>query len=297
MGQQLTRRDWLKRALILTGASVLAPHAFAFDTRGVASPDVFHRRLRFTLSLRNPTADTLWNQDLWLYLPASTPPSQELRTVEVSGIHEVLADPLGQRILQLHFPEVAPYATQVVTVTNEVVQVRNSSVVSLHEPQAWLGPEVFVETRDPEISELAGSLKHEIPMETAEAIFNWVRDHLTYAGYVADDWGAKAALQRRQGDCTDFAYLAVALARVNGIPARVVGGYVVSGDAVLRGKDYHNWAELYVDGAWRLVDAQKGRWLAAPDHYVAFHYARDAVLNPIGRAHRFRVDGSIEVAL
>jgi hypothetical protein len=48
-------------------------------------------------------------------------------------------------------------------------------------------------------------------------------------------------------------------------------------------------------GAWRMVDCQKQRWLSHPEDYIAFRIDRDANLNPVGRAHRYRVDGEMSV--
>jgi hypothetical protein len=65
----------------------------------------------------------------------------------------------------------------------------------------------------------------------------------------------------REGHCTYFASALAALARVEGIPARVVGGYRVAEwnpvgrNWVVRELNAHAWVEAYVDGAWRTVDA------------------------------------------
>ena len=64
----------------------------------------------------------------------------------------------------------------------------------------------------------------------------------------------------RAGHCEFFASAFVLLARVQGIPARVVGGYRVSevnpltGLAVVRERNAHAWAEAWVDDAWRAWD-------------------------------------------
>jgi transglutaminase/protease-like cytokinesis protein 3 len=120
---------------------------------------------------------------------------------------------------------------------------------------------------------------------------------MTDAGYVADDRGALQALIERKGDCTEYAYLAAALARACGIPARMVGGYVTDRNSAPRPEDYHNWAEVHIGGAWRLLDAQKQHWMAPTAQYVAFRFYRAESINPLGSAHRFRVEGDLEVRL
>lgn len=64
----------------------------------------------------------------------------------------------------------------------------------------------------------------------------------------------------RAGHCELFASAMVLLARAEGIPARVVGGYRVSevnpltGRTVVRDRNAHAWVEAWVDGAWRRWD-------------------------------------------
>ena len=68
----------------------------------------------------------------------------------------------------------------------------------------------------------------------------------------------------RAGHCEFFASAFVLLARVQGIPARVIGGYRVSevnpltGLAIVRERNAHAWAEAWVDGAWRAWDPTPG---------------------------------------
>lgn len=66
---------------------------------------------------------------------------------------------------------------------------------------------------------------------------------------------ASVVATRRQGDCSEHAVLLAALARMFGLPARVVTGYVVF---ALPDRPpvaaAHAWAEVFEDGAWRLAD-------------------------------------------
>jgi len=55
----------------------------------------------------------------------------------------------------------------------------------------------------------------------------------------------------------------------------------------------HNWAELYLDGAWRLLDARKGCFLEPADRYVAFRIISEDAESPLGSVHRFRGDGQL----
>ncbi len=86
----------------------------------------------------------------------------------------------------------------------------------------------------------------------AAALVDWVRDALEYSNAVSD--GRTTALTTfadRRGVCRDYAHLLVALARAAEIPARCVAAYAPGVDP----PDFHAVAELWLDGAWRLVDA------------------------------------------
>jgi hypothetical protein len=67
---------------------------------------------------------------------------------------------------------------------------------------------------------------------------------------------------RRRGYCTYFAGALAVLCRTQGIPARVVSGFVnpewqgSSGSGILREANAHAWTEVWVDGwGWTVVDA------------------------------------------
>ncbi|CUS45889.1 MAG: transglutaminase family protein [Pseudomonadota bacterium] len=86
----------------------------------------------------------------------------------------------------------------------------------------------------------------------AAAMGDWVRGHLTYAS--GSSSGVTTALMTfadRRGVCRDYAHLLVALARAGGIPARCVSAYAPGVDP----PDFHAVAELWLAGAWHLVDA------------------------------------------
>jgi transglutaminase-like putative cysteine protease len=290
----MTRRGCLRTCITVLGSLAAAPWPLAPVRAGEGA---IRRQLRFTVSLTNPRTHELRDQILWLYGPAADTPTQKLDAIRVSMPYESLSDGFGHSIIKLAFPQIAPLARKVVSITADVRLTSTPAPTPPAEARSWLGAERYIEADDARLRALAAELKRPAERDTARAIYDWIPQHLQYAGYVADDRGAREALNRRRGDCTEYAYLAVALARANGIPARMVGGYVTDRNSVLRAEDYHNWAEVYLDGAWRLLDAQKGRWLAPAEQYVAFRYYRDEAVNPIGLAHRFRMKGALEVRL
>lgn len=253
------------------------------------------RQLRFTLTLTNPKPYELVDQVLWFYLPAAETSTQKLESIKISVPYNQSTDALGHSIIKLSFSTIAPLSSKLVNLVVNMSMKTIPTSIPLDNPKAWLGVERYIEADHPDIQSLAIDLKRPEAIDTGLAIYEWIRQYLHYTGYLADDRGAAYAIKQLAGDCTEYAYLAVALARANGIPARMIGGYVTDKNAILRAVDYHNWAELYIDGAWRLFDAQKEHWLTPTEQYVVFRIHKDQEINPIGLAHRYRLYGEVEV--
>ena len=104
----------------------------------------------------------------------------------------------------------------------------------------------------------------------AAAIVDWVRREVDYAAWSSD--GSSTALTtfvERRGVCRDFTHLTVAMARAAEIPARCVAAYAPDVDP----PDFHAVAELWLDGAWRLVDPTG---MAQADELACIVAGRDA---------------------
>jgi hypothetical protein len=89
----------------------------------------------------------------------------------------------------------------------------------------------------------------------AQAIFNWVRDHVTYSFYYNTQKGALGTYSSRSGNCVDMSHLVVALSRAAKIPARYQHGTCTFAS----GTYGHVWAQLYVNGKWYYADAVSPR--------------------------------------
>jgi transglutaminase-like putative cysteine protease len=254
------------------------------------------RTVRSTITISNPSSQQLRDQAIWLYLPIHHTSVQKVESIKVSVPHEVALDSLGQTILHLSWDNVSSFSTKLVSISTDLSLRTDPLTTHLAHREEWLRPERYIETSDVRVRTLAAALMRDSDAQTARAIYDWTRNNLRYAGYVADDRGAVDALVSNSGDCTEYAYLVTALARANGIPARMVGGFVMKDNGAPRPEDYHNWTEVHFDGAWHIVDAQKENWLSPADQYVAFHFYRDEVINPIGLAHRFKATDGINIS-
>lgn len=268
----------------------------AWPVPGMAGAKTARRQLRLPLTVRNPLAEPLKDQVLFVYAPLSSA-VQRVSALQVDAAHRVDVDALGNSVVAVSFEELPPFATRVVTLS-AVVELEQVAISERADKEGrWLGDEPFIEAGDAEIRTLAATLRRETPLATARAIHDWLTVNVAYAGFVAADLGAREALRARRADCTEYAYLAAALARCNDIPARVLGGYTATSDFVPYADAYHNWAEVYADGAWRLLDAQRGRFDVGYAEYVAFCRRSSRIENALRGAHRFRVEGEIRVSL
>jgi hypothetical protein len=92
----------------------------------------------------------------------------------------------------------------------------------------------------------------------------------------------------RAGHCEMFASAMALMARLEGIPARVIGGYRVSevnpvtDRAVVRDRNAHAWVEVWVDGGWRAIDPTPESEAFAP-HAGFFDHAGDVLSTGLER--------------
>jgi transglutaminase-like putative cysteine protease len=102
--------------------------------------------------------------------------------------------------------------------------------------------EAFVERT---FGALAGGAK-------ALAMAEWIGREVDYVIGSSDATTcAVDAFVSRRGVCRDFAHLMASFARAAGVPARLVSAYAWG----LKLPDFHAVVEVWLDGAWHLVDA------------------------------------------
>lgn len=293
------RRAWLGAGL--AGAWRSSAVGLGFLQAGAQAQPQAAREpllLRFSLRFLNPGAGALADQRLWFYLPLQRTESFSLGKVEASIPHVVETDRLGHSILYVSGLALPPYAQRTVSVSVLLEPAKPAPAAGPDTPpSAWLGPQRFIESDDAAIVAAARRLRGGDDAQTVRRIYDFVASELRYAGYVAEDLGAAYALRERRGDCTEYAALVVALCRAVGIPARMVEGYVSDRSFVPAAKDYHDWAEVRLAQRWRVVDAQKGAFLENEAAYIGFRRYSDQPVNGVQLAHRYRVEGEMEVSM
>jgi len=86
------------------------------------------------------------------------------------------------------------------------------------------------------------------------AMAEWIYTKLAYCPGSSDaTTTAVDCFVSRQGVCRDFAHLLASFARAAGIPARLVSAYAWKLDP----PDFHAVVDVWLDGAWRLIDATR----------------------------------------
>jgi transglutaminase-like putative cysteine protease len=232
------------------------------------------RRIRYSFTIQNKTSEYLEAAEFRTYAPVLRTSSQQASTITASHEYTASADELGNQQLVFRFA-LAPLATRVVTITAEVDLAQKPNQLALNDAQDYLRPRKYIESDHGRIIALAGQFAEVETEPWLRSAFDWVADNIQYAGYIEDDRGALYALDHKTGDCTEYMYLFAALARSRQVPTRGMGGFIVSEDVILKAREFHNWAEVYLDGRWRVVDPQNKQFLNQEDHYVALRILAD----------------------
>ncbi len=253
------------------------------------------RHVRFSYEIFNTTGLLIPEADFWCYVPVKQTGTQFCEGITASVPVKILIDDLGNQILHAKIKQLPPYGRLQLHIRADLRLSHVPNAVSRQDQDRFLREEPFIETTDPAIRKTAATLRAKTPQKTVDQIFEWVAGRIRYAGYLSEERGAAYALREKQGDCTEFMYLFAALCRANGIPVRCMAGMVCTADGILRARDYHNWAEFFEDGAWRLADPQNRRIRTKPGDYVAMRILGNAD-SPMGDSHRFRIsDSRLEV--
>ena len=92
--------------------------------------------------------------------------------------------------------------------------------------------------------------------QKATAIYNYVRDSISYSFYYDTKYGAVGTLDAKRGNCVDHSHLLVAMFRTADLPARYVHGTCKFSSGSTYG---HVWVQVLVDGKWTVADATSSR--------------------------------------
>jgi transglutaminase-like putative cysteine protease len=227
------------------------------------------KRISYRFVVHNTSNHVVNRAELWVNTPVAETSTQRVIKILSSHLYDVEGDDFGNRIFHYTFDNLPPFASKVITIRSDLLMrerpLRSVRVAN----EVYLVEEPFIETDDPLVRHLALSLKAGNSLATAKNIYRWINGSIRYVGYVKNNQGARQTLKTKQGDCTELMYLFVALCRAAGVPARGIAGFHCPESAALDPAQYHNWAEFYADGRWRLCDPQKRVFMQQTDDYVA----------------------------
>lgn len=260
--------------------SVTATAAPAYELRRV---------IRYGFELRNTTGRAMRDVAFEAFAPVRETSVQRCcNRLSASHPFEIGIDALGNQTLRFGLGVLAPYATVLVRVEAELALAPSPAVLAGEDSGRFTGPEPLVETGDRAVRARALALAAGSPEQTVRAVFDWTAASIHSDGYLRRARGAAFALSQRRGDCTEHAHALTALLRVNGIPARVMTGFVVPADGTLTPEGLHSWAEVLVDGRWRVGDSHGKRLMHREYEYLAFWIGSDADTAEAGGFARFR---------
>lgn len=292
MSQLVKNKSWVKVPLtivaIILVATFLAYSIYEINgSEPVTSAESYPmvRTIRYSFTVHNKTGQLLKNAKFWIYGPVQKTSFQKALDINSSHPYQLEVDELGnqQLIFNMDFP---PYGSKIVSITANIAlaskpnRMPNNSTENLEHQK-------YVEVNDESITELARQLGDDEPIKVLNRAFKWVAENIVYAGYIEDDRGALYALKNRLGDCTEYMYLFSALARSHAIPARGIGGYVVAEDSMLKARDFHNWAEVHVNGEWRVVDPQNKKFLEEESSYISMRVLSNKNNSLLENTHGF----------
>jgi transglutaminase-like putative cysteine protease len=227
------------------------------------------KQIRYSFTITNTTGKSLEKANFWTYLPVPKTSHQKVKKIAANHPYQEKRDELGNDSIHFELKNIPPYGTEIVSITVDLLMSDRAVDMAVGDQARFLSRESHIETDNDRIVVLASQLYGEPFLGMVREDYEWVAHNINYEGYVAEDRGAAYAMENRKGDCTEFSYLLTALYRAQKIPARPIGGYVFSGNGVVKAVDYHNWTEFYLDGAWQIADAQKGAFEDKQTDYVA----------------------------
>lgn len=148
------------------------------------------------------------------------------------------------------------------------------------EIKEYLKPSEKIESDSEVVKELAESTIGDETdiLKIVEKTARWTANNIEYDNGLAqkiwtgtvDTQSAVKTIERRQGTCSEYTNVFIAIMRNKGIPARFVNGFMYEGV-------YHAWAEIYLYGVgWIPVEPQDGH-IGTSERHIKLFTGKDFV--------------------
>lgn len=269
------------------------------NTPRLSSPEYQQERLlRFSYEITNRGIAPINNAHFSSYFPIASMPYQSSGDIQTTNQFTIEEGAWGNRVAHFDLGFIPPYGKKIVKFVTTIKTAIQPNYLPNDKFDKYLIDEKYIEKNTQKIIDLAEKLKASSDIDTVKNIYDWASQNIKYTGYVAADKGALSAIETLSGDCTEYMYTVVALARALGIPARGIGGYVYPNNAIVSPNDYHNWAEVYFNRRWHIVDAQKKQLMPNNGDYIAMRILSDKSTSLLGSSHRFSIaDDNLSVRM
>ncbi|MBQ2652237.1 MAG: hypothetical protein IJF83_01650 [Methanobrevibacter sp.] len=123
--------------------------------------------------------------------------------------------------------------------------------------ELYLAASTNCQVNNTKIKQLVTKLTKGLTSDRAKAIaiYNYVRDAVSYSFYYDTRYGAVGTLNAKTGNCVDHSHLLVAMYRTAGLPARYVHGTCT----FTSGTYGHVWTQVLIGDTWIVSDATSAR--------------------------------------
>ena len=121
----------------------------------------------------------------------------------------------------------------------------------------YLAASTNCQVNNSKIKQLVTKLTKGLTSDTAKAtaIYNYVRDAISYSFYYDTRYGAVGTLNAKTGNCVDHSHLLVAMFRTAGLAARYAHGTCTFSS----GTYGHVWTQVLIGDTWIVCDATSAR--------------------------------------
>jgi transglutaminase-like putative cysteine protease len=135
-------------------------------------------------------------------------------------------------------------AVALASLARDPLHTMNSEATKYLMPSRYCHPEAFLDIVGNQFGTISGGAK-------IAAMADWIKTNFTYDIFASNAQTTAAdSLAKKAGVCRDYAHVFIAMARAAAIPARFVSAYAPD----VSPQDFHALTEVYLDGAWHLVD-------------------------------------------